>query len=139
MPRRSAVSMITFGPSTWQVMTSMPWSARLLVASASFTGIDQSPVKITVVVMDGSTERAPSAKLLTLISTCGIGLAAMKPSFLLLRRMTRGDAVEVLAHADIAEIGSGVHRVLVLSHSPPQWRNWIFGYLVAMRSMYGSK
>src|ERR1700733_8609046 len=82
MPRRSAVSMITFGPSTWQVTTSMPWPMRLLVASASLTGIDHSPVKITEVVIVGSTDRAPRAKLLTLISTWGIGLAAMKPSFL---------------------------------------------------------
>jgi hypothetical protein len=82
MPRRSAVSTTTFGPSTWQVTTSIPWSAMALVASASFTGIDQSPVKMTCTVIEGSTLRAPSAKLLTLISTCGIGLAAMKPSFL---------------------------------------------------------
>ena len=60
----------------------MPWSTRLLVASASLTGRDQSPVKITCVVMVGSTVRAPIVKLLMLISTCGIGLAAMKPSFL---------------------------------------------------------
>ena len=44
----------------------------------------QSPVKITVVVMLGSTERAPSVKALMLRSTCGIGLAATKPIFLLL-------------------------------------------------------
>ena len=30
-----------------QVRTSTPWSIRLLVASASLTGIDQSPVKMT--------------------------------------------------------------------------------------------
>ena len=54
------------------------------MASASLTGRDQSPVKITWVVMVGSTIRAPTVKLLMLISTCGIGLAAMKPSFLLL-------------------------------------------------------
>ena len=35
MPRRSAVSITTFGPSTWQVMTSAPWSTSALVASAS--------------------------------------------------------------------------------------------------------
>src|SRR6266446_5442377 len=40
MPRRSAVSIATFGPSTCTVMTSMPWSARLFAASASFTGND---------------------------------------------------------------------------------------------------
>ena len=48
------------------------------------TGIDQSPVKITVVVMLGSTSLAPIAKLLMLISTWGMGLAAMKPIFLVL-------------------------------------------------------
>ena len=63
-------------------MTSAPPSISALVASASFTGIDQSPVNTTATVMDGSTERAPSAKLLTLISTCGMGFAATKPSFL---------------------------------------------------------
>ena len=61
------------------VNTSTPWSARLLVASASLTGIDQSPVKITLVVMPGLTERAPMVKALMLRSTCGIGLAATKP------------------------------------------------------------
>src|SRR5256885_1666486 len=79
--RRSAVSMTTLGPSTWQVMTSTPWSAKLLVASASLTGSDHSPVKIAWVVMLGSTERAPSVKLLMLTSTCGMGFAAMKPIF----------------------------------------------------------
>jgi hypothetical protein len=48
------------------------------------TGIDQSPVKITWVVMVGSIERAPSAKALMLRSTCGIGLAATKPNFFVL-------------------------------------------------------
>ncbi|NYH16920.1 hypothetical protein GGD41_004148 [Paraburkholderia bryophila] len=47
------------------------------------TGIDQSPVKITWVVIDGSTDCAPSVNELMLRSTCGIGLAATKPSFLL--------------------------------------------------------
>jgi hypothetical protein len=83
-PRFSAVSITTLGLSTWQVTTSTPWSARLLVASASLTGIDQSPVKITCTVMVGSTERAPSVKALMLRSTCGIGLAATKPNFLVL-------------------------------------------------------
>ncbi len=62
------------------VRTSTPWSIKLLAASASLTGIDQSPVKITVVVTLGFTERAPSVYELMLRSTCGIGLAAMKPS-----------------------------------------------------------
>ena len=84
MPRLAAVSTTTLGPSTCIVNTSMPWSARLLVASASFTGMLQSPVKITVVVMSGLTDLAPSVKALMLRSTCGIGLAATKPIFLLL-------------------------------------------------------
>src|ERR1700684_4736585 len=79
-PRRAAVSTIVFGPSTWQVRTSTPWSIRLLVASASLTGIDQSPVKITCVVAFGLASLAPSVKALMLRSTCGIGLAATKPS-----------------------------------------------------------
>ena len=77
----AAVSTTTFGPSTCIVKTSTPWSARLFVASASLTGIDHSPVKITVVVIFGSTERAPIVKALMFFSTCGIGLAATKPSF----------------------------------------------------------
>ena len=64
--------------------TSTPWSARLLVASASLTGMLQSPVKITVVVMSGFTDLAPIVNALMLRSTCGIGLAATKPSLLLL-------------------------------------------------------
>jgi hypothetical protein len=84
LPRFAAVSTTTFGPSTCIVKTSTPWSARLLVASASLTGIDHSPVKITVVVIFGSTERAPSVNALMFFSTCGIGLAATKPIFLLL-------------------------------------------------------
>ena len=63
------------------VMTSTPALTSPLVASASLTGIDQSPVKMTCVVMVGSTDRAPSVKALMLRSTCGIGLAATKPSF----------------------------------------------------------
>ena len=70
--------------------------------------MDHSPVKITETVIEGSTERAPMAKLLTLIRTCGIGLAATKPSFLDLVGIRGHDAVQVLAHADIAEIRPGV-------------------------------
>ncbi len=84
MPARSAVSITTFGESTWQVTTSTPWAIMLLVASASFTGIAQSPVKIACVVILGLTDCAPSVKALMLRSTCGIGLAATKPSLPLL-------------------------------------------------------
>src|SRR5262249_8351882 len=79
-PRFSAVSTTTFGPSTWQVMTSQPASTRALTASASRTGSDQSPVKITCTVALGLVLRAPSMKELMLLSTIAIGLAAMKPS-----------------------------------------------------------
>src|SRR6202161_4864743 len=79
-PRRAAVSTIVFGPSTWQVRTSTPWSIRLLVAASSLTDIDQSPVKITCVVAFGLASLAPSVNALMLRSTCGIGLAAAKPS-----------------------------------------------------------
>ena len=54
---------------------------RLLVASASLTGIDQSPVKMTVQVIFGSTLRAPSSKALMLRRTCGMGFAATNPVF----------------------------------------------------------
>ena len=43
-----------------------------------------------------------------------MGLAATKPIFFDLRRVAGDDAVQVLAHADIAEIGAGVRRVLAL-------------------------
>src|SRR6266851_2837103 len=79
-PRLSAVWMTTFGLSTWQVMTSQPASMSALVASASRTGIDQSPVKITWTEALGLVFLAPSRKELMLLSTVPIGLAATKPS-----------------------------------------------------------
>src|ERR1700728_4450906 len=79
-PRFSAVSMTTFGLSTWQVMTSLPASTSALVASASRTGSDQSPVKITCTDAFGLVLRAPSRNELMLLSTMAIGFAAIKPS-----------------------------------------------------------
>src|SRR5665213_1773829 len=78
-PRPSAVWMTTFGLSTWQVMTSQPASTRALVPSASRTGSDQSPVKMTWTVALGLVLRAPSRTELMLESTDEIGLAATKP------------------------------------------------------------
>src|ERR1700761_5020761 len=74
-PRFSAVSITTFGLSTWQVMTSLPASTSALVASASRTGIDQSPVKMTCTEAFGLVLRAPSRKELMLLNTDAIGLA----------------------------------------------------------------
>src|SRR5437773_5341262 len=71
MPRFSAVSITTLGLSTWQVTTSIPWSARLLTDSASLTGSTQSPVKITWVVAFGLTVRAPRVKELMLRRDAG--------------------------------------------------------------------
>jgi hypothetical protein len=65
------------------------------------TGIDQSPVKITCRVTFGLASLAPSRKALMLRSTCGIGLAATKPS------------LPVLGFVDVAEIAAGVLRILV--------------------------
>src|ERR1700732_2370791 len=79
-PRFSAVSMTTFGLSTWQVMTSLPASTRAFVASASRTGSDQSPVKMTCTVEFGLVDLAPSMNELILLSTEAIGFAATKPS-----------------------------------------------------------
>src|ERR1700729_4384217 len=79
-PRFSPVSITTLGPSTWQVMTSHPASTRAFAASASRTGNDQSPVKMTCTVAFGLVERAPRSKELMLLSTIAIGLAATKPS-----------------------------------------------------------
>ncbi len=61
-PRASAVSITTFGLSTWQVMTSQPASISALVASASRTGSDHSPVKITCTVALGLTFCAPEQR-----------------------------------------------------------------------------
>ena len=80
MPARSAVSITTLGESTWQVTTSTPCAIIELVASASLTGSAQSPVKIACVVTFGLTDCAPRVKALMLRRTCGIGLAATKPS-----------------------------------------------------------
>ena len=83
-PRLSAVWMTTLGLSTWQVMTSQPASTSALVASASRTGSDQSPVKITCTVTSGLVLRAPMSTELMLESTDEIGLAATKPILLVL-------------------------------------------------------
>src|SRR5258708_16868058 len=80
-PRRAAFSTTVLGPSTWQVSTSAPWLIRLLAASASFTGMDQSPVKMTCSVAFGLASLAPMAEALMLRRTWGIGLAATNPSF----------------------------------------------------------
>src|SRR6267154_5157102 len=79
-PRFSAVSMTTFGPSTWQVITSQPASTSALTASASRTGNDQSPVKMTCTTAFGLVFFAPSMNELMLLSTDEIGLAATNPS-----------------------------------------------------------
>src|SRR5580765_6644149 len=113
MLRRSAVSTITFGLSTWQVTTSTPWSIRLLAASASLTGRDQSPVTISCVVIFGSTVRAPIVNALMFRSTWGIGLAAMKPSFFVLL-VWPADSVQVLAFVDVAEVAADVLGMLAL-------------------------
>ncbi len=47
IPRRSAFSITTLALSTLATMTSTPWSIRLLVTSASRTGLFQSPVITT--------------------------------------------------------------------------------------------
>src|ERR1700761_6011625 len=79
-PRFSPVSITTFGPSTWHVITSQPASTNAFAASASRTGNDQSPVKITCTVAFGLVERAPRRKELMLLSTIAIGFAATNPS-----------------------------------------------------------
>src|SRR5579862_150756 len=78
-PRFSAVEMTTFGLSTWQVTMSQPASTSALVASASRTGSDQSPVKMTWTAAFGFVVLAPSSTELMLLSTDAIGLAATNP------------------------------------------------------------
>src|ERR1700730_11326310 len=78
--RCSAVDTTTLGLSTWHAITSQPASTSALVASASRTGNDQSPVKTTCTVAFGLTLRAPIRMALMVRSTIGIGLAATYPS-----------------------------------------------------------
>src|ERR1700683_121214 len=78
--RFSAVSITTFGESTWQVITSQPASTSALTASASRTGSDQSAVKITCTTAFGLVFFAPSMNELMLLSTEAIDFAATKPS-----------------------------------------------------------
>ena len=113
-PRASAVSITTFGPSTWQVMTSQPASISALAASASRTGIDHSPVKITCTTASGLTLRAPSSTELMLDRTDGIGLAATKPILPRGGRQTGRDAVHVMRLVEVAEIRSRIGRVGIL-------------------------
>src|SRR5712691_11402221 len=79
-PRFSAVSTTTLGASTWQVITSQPASTSAFTASASRTGSDQSPVKMTWTTAFGLVFLAPSMKELMLLRTDAIGLAATNPS-----------------------------------------------------------
>ena len=71
---------MVIGLSTCSAMTSMPWSAKALTASASFCGSHQPPVHTTVVVALGLTDCAPRVKALIERSSCGIWKAPMKPS-----------------------------------------------------------
>src|ERR1700755_2824628 len=103
---------MVFGPSTWQVRTSTPWSIRLLVASASLTGIDQSPVKITCVVAFGLAGLAPSVHALMLRSTCGVGLAE-EAELTVRGEIAPDEAGDVLGFVNIAKIAAGVLRVLL--------------------------
>jgi hypothetical protein len=59
-------------------------STRAFADSASLTGIDQSPVKMTRTVAFELTDRAPSKTELMLLSTLAIGFAATNPILLLL-------------------------------------------------------
>jgi hypothetical protein len=69
-------------------------------------------VKITCVVILGLTERAPIVKALMLRSTCGIGLAAMKPSLPLLLMCPATTPLRYWALVDVAEEAGRVLRVL---------------------------
>src|SRR6478736_8383775 len=64
LPWCSAVSITIFGLSTWQAMTSQPAVISAFVASASRTGMDQSPVMINCTVAFGFTLRTPIVKAL---------------------------------------------------------------------------
>jgi len=102
--------------------------------------IDQSPVKITCVV-DGWIDglRTGAVNELILRSTCGIGLAATKPSFLLLVHVTRDHAVQILAFIDITKNSSRYWADCPASISHRNAQNRTFGYLAAILSTCGSK
>ena len=76
-------------------------------------------MKITVVETLGFTDWAPSVKALISRRTGGIGLAAIKPSLLVLVVMPGDDAREVLAFIDVREVRTDIvrHALLVF---PPQ-------------------
>ena len=135
MPRRAAVSTTVFGPSTWQVMTSTPWSIRLLAASASLTGIDQSPVKMTWVVIFGlalGAERVGVDVAQHLRDRLGGDEAELAG----LAGMAGDDAGDILGLVDIAEIAAAFLGSFS-AQRPPQCSKRILGYFAAIFSICG--
>src|SRR5260370_41778305 len=104
---------------------------RLLAASASFTGSDQSPVTRSCVVILGSTLRAPSVNALMLRSTWGIGLAAMKPSFFVLLACPATTPLRYSPSSRYPQSGPTVFGALPLVRNPPHCGHRSSGHLVA--------
>ena len=83
------------------------------MASASFTGIDQSPVKITCVVTFGLASLAPKRERVDVAQHLRNGLGGDEAELAGLRHIAGDDAADMLRLVDIAEIAAGVFRILV--------------------------
>ena len=84
----------------------MPWSARLLVASASFTGMLQSPVKITVVVMSGLDRLGAERERVDVAQHLRDRLGGDEADLLALAHVAGDHAVQVLRFVDVAEVAA---------------------------------
>src|SRR5260370_41659993 len=122
----SAGSMNALGESTWGVTTATPCAIIELVASASLTGNDQSPVKITCVVAFGLTVCAPRVKALMLRRTCGIGLAAGQPSMPPLPVAPGTLPARSRASSMSPAYLPGLSRCCAVAHQPPPvWQSLV--------------
>src|ERR1700722_15787267 len=113
-PRFSAVSITTFGPSTWQGTTSQPASTSAFAASASRTGSDQSPGKITCPGAVGVPRARPEQDGVDVAEDARDRFRRHEADLVGFGREAGGDAVNVMRLIEIAEIGAGVFRILVL-------------------------
>ena len=99
------------------------------MASASFTGIDQSPVKITCVVAFGLASLRAEREGVDIAQHLRNGLGRDKAQLAGLGGIASHDAGDVLRFVDVAEVAAGVLGILVL-HSPPQCSKRSFGKLL---------
>ena len=113
-PRFSAVSITTFGLSTWQVMISQPESTSALVASASRTGM--RPFAGEHHLHDGLRVGLAGAEQhrVDVAEHGGDRLGGDEADLVGGGGQAGGDAVDVVALVQVAEVAARVHRVLVL-------------------------